>query len=68
MSPQSKAHIRASNKYNKNNYERIEIVVKKGEKAKIKTYAESKGQSTNAYITGLIYKDMGVDKEWTIFF
>ena len=63
MSPQSKAHIRASNKYNKSNYERIEIVVKKGEKAKIKTYAESKGQSTNAYITGLIYKDMGVEKE-----
>lgn len=63
MSPQSKAHIKASNKYNKNNYERIEIVVKKGEKAKIKDYAENKGKSTNAYITGLIYKDMESEKE-----
>lgn len=63
MSPQSKAHIKASNKYNKNNYERIEIVVKKGEKAKIKDYAEKKGKSTNAYITELIYKDMESEKE-----
>ena len=58
MSPQSKAHIRATNKYNKTNYERIEIVVKKGEKAKIKAHAESKGQSTNAYICSLIERDM----------
>jgi len=63
MSPQSKAHIKASNKYNTKAYDRININVKKGEREKIKAYAESKGKSLNTYVTGLIYKDMGVEKE-----
>ncbi len=63
MSPQSKAHIKASDKYNKKNYDQVNINVKKGEREKIKAHAESKGLSLNAYITGLIYKDMGVEKE-----
>lgn len=63
MSPQSKAHIKASDKYNKNNYETALIRFKKGEKEKIKAYAEAKGMSLNAYVTGLIYKDMESEKE-----
>ena len=63
MSPQSKAHIKASNKYNTKAYDRININVKKGEREKIKAYAQSKGMSLNAYVTGLIYKDMESEKE-----
>ena len=63
MSPQSKAHQKASNKYQAKAYDRMNLLVKKGEREKIKAYAESKGLSLNAYVTGLIYKDMGVDKE-----
>ena len=58
MSPQSKAHIKASNKYNTKTYDRINVNVKKGEREKIKAYAESKGMSLNAYICNLIEKDM----------
>lgn len=58
MSPQSKAHQKASNKYQAKAYDRINLLVKKGEREKIKEYAESKGLSLNAYVTGLIYKDM----------
>lgn len=63
MSPQSKAHQKASNKYQAKAYDRMNLLVKKGEREKIKAYAESKGLSLNAYVTGLIYKDMGVEKE-----
>lgn len=63
MSPQSKAHQKASNKYQAKAYDRMNLLVKKGERERIKAYAESKGLSLNAYVTGLIYKDMGVEKE-----
>lgn len=67
MSPQSKAHIKASNKYNAKTYERLNILVKKGERERIKAYAESKGLSLNAYVTGLIYKDMGEENKWILY-
>lgn len=46
-------------KYNAKAYDRMEIVVKKGEKEKIKVHAESKGMSFNAYVNKLISDDMG---------
>lgn len=63
MSPQSKAHQKASNKYQAKAYDRMNLLVKKGEREKIKAYAESKGLSLNAYVTGLIYKDMESENE-----
>ena len=63
MSPQTKAHIKAAAKYNQKTYDKININVKKGEREKIKAYAEAKGMSLNAYVTGLIYKDMESEKE-----
>ena len=63
MSPQSKAHQKASNKYQAKAYDRMNLLVKKGERDKIKAYAESKGLSLNAYVTGLIYKDMEKNEE-----
>jgi len=63
MSPQSKAHIKASDRYNKKTYDQINFNVKKGEREKIKNRAESKGMSLNAYICSLIEKDMKESKE-----
>lgn len=56
--PMSDAQYRATKKYNAKSYDRIEISVYKGEKQKIKEYAEKKGLSVNAYITELIRNDM----------
>lgn len=52
----SKAHIKATAKYNANNYDRIEIKVKKGEKAVLQEAAAVKGLSLNAYVLAAIEK------------
>lgn len=54
----SQAQIRATQKYNKKAYDRIQIRVKKGEAEKIKAYAEKKGMSLNGYINKLMVEDM----------
>ena len=57
---QRKTHTSAAvkNRYNSKTYDRIEIVVKKGDKDIIKQKAASKGMSVSEYITGLIYSDL----------
>ncbi len=55
---QGKASTRAKNKYNAANYERIALVVPKGKKAKIKAYADSKGESINGFVNKAIDKAM----------
>ncbi len=54
-----KPATKAKNKYNAKAYERLYLVVKAGEKAKIEARAKETGQSLNGYINGLIKKDMG---------
>ena len=54
----AKAQTKASNKYNAKAYDRIALQVKKGERDKIKAYAESRGMSLNGYINKLITEDM----------
>ena len=49
---------KAKAKYNKKTYDQINFRVKKGERDKIQARADSLGLSLNAYITGLIRKDM----------
>ncbi len=56
---QSKAHTRASNKYNAKAYDRLAIQVYKGQREQIQAYAAEKGMSLNAYINQLIAEDMG---------
>lgn len=56
---QSKAHMRASNKYNAKAYDRLAIQVYKGQREIIAEHAKSKGLSLNGYINGLIAADMG---------
>ncbi len=55
---QSKAHIKATNKYIAKAYDRVNLTLPKGDKERIRAYAEDKGLSLNAYINKLIVEDM----------
>ena len=45
-------------RYNDKTYDRIEIVVPKGQKDVIKAYAAEHGESVNAFINRLIEQEM----------
>lgn len=60
--PVSKAHWRASNKYNKENYDHIHLLVKKGRKEAIAARGKSLGLTINGYINHLIDKDLPEDE------
>lgn len=47
------------NKYNAKAYDRVNLVVPKGQKEQIQEYAKERGMSLNAYINNLIKADMG---------
>ncbi len=55
----SKAQIKATGKYEHNNYDKILLRLPKGRRDKIKAHAESIGMSLNAYINELIDRNMG---------
>lgn len=55
---QGKPSTKAKNKYNAANYDSLRIVVPKGKKAKIKAYADSKGESINSFVNKAIDKAM----------
>lgn len=46
------------NKFQSEKYDRISVLVEKGRKESIKAHAESKGMSLNAFIVGLIDKEI----------
>lgn len=46
----SKAQQKAVHKYVKNNYDRMELTVPKGQKAFIKCHAEKQGESVNSFV------------------
>lgn len=57
--PMSKAHIKATAKYNAKTYKNITFRVYQGQEQQITEYAKSKGLSLNGYINALIAQDMG---------
>lgn len=57
----SEARIKANNRYNEKAYDRINIAVPKGEKDKIKSHAESRGESVNGFIKRAIDETMERD-------
>ena len=63
--PASKAQQKAVAKYMKNNYDEIKLRVPKGEKEKIKSHAESNGESINGFIKRSIDETMERDKKET---
>lgn len=56
--PSDNPTYRAIEKYKKKTYERIELLVHKGEKQKIKEFASKRGKSVNGFITDLIRDEM----------
>ncbi len=58
----SKAQQRATNKYKKSNYDRLELVVPKGQKDTIKAHAEARGESVNGFINRAISETMERDE------
>lgn len=61
----SKAQQRATAKYMKNAYDEIKIRVQKGQKAVIKSFAESEGKSLNGFACEAIDEKMERDKNNT---
>ena len=59
----SKAQQRAVNKYIKGTYDRINLVVPKGRKAAIEAHAQSKGESVNGLLNGLLRAELGMSEE-----
>lgn len=57
----SKAQQKSVNKYIKTNYDRINLLLNKGEKDIIKKEADKTGESLNSYIKNSIY--MRIKKE-----
>lgn len=53
-----KTSAAVKNKYAAKAYDRIQLVVKKGKKAEIKTYAEEQGYSLNSFINEAIDEKM----------
>lgn len=53
------------NRYNAKAYDRIQIVVPKGQKAAVEAHASSKGESVNGLVNALLRADMGLtEAEW----
>lgn len=50
-------------KYNEKSYDRIQLVVKKGKKEEIKSFAESKGYSLNGFVNEAIDEKMRILSE-----
>lgn len=50
----SKAQQKAVNKYMKENYDRVNLTFPKGKKDLIKSHAEARGESVNAFINRAI--------------
>ena len=61
----SKAQQRAVNKYMAANYDRINLTVAKGQRDAIKAHAETRGESTNAFIGRAIQETMERDTAGT---
>lgn len=58
----SKAQQKSVHKYVKNNYDRIDLTVPKGKKAKMKNHAESQGESLNGFVNRAINETMERDE------
>lgn len=59
----SDAQKEATARYNKKAYDRINIIVKKGQRQVIKDFAESQGKSLNRFVLDAIDAEMKKSKE-----
>lgn len=61
--PTTKAQQKAVHKYVKNNYDRTEILLPKGDKDQAKEHAAKHGESLNGFINRAIRETMQRDNE-----
>lgn len=61
--PVSEAQKEAKKKYEAKAYDMLGVRVKKGERDRIKTFAEHKGKSLNGFCKDAIYSAMGEKPE-----
>ncbi len=59
----SNAQKEATARYNKKTYDRIELVVKKGQREIIKNFAASQGKSLNRFILDAVEKEMNPENK-----
>ena len=55
------AQREATARYNRKNYERVELRVKKGQRELIKKAAEARGKSLNRFVLDLVAKELERD-------
>ena len=60
---QGKASTRAKNKYNAANYDSLRIVVPKGRKIDVESFAKEQGESVNGLVNSLLRNAMGLTEE-----
>ena len=58
MARSKSAQTRAKNKYNRKAYDRINVMVPRGDRAVIQAVARMNGMSMNEYICRLIYRSI----------
>lgn len=63
MAKYSDAQKEATARYNKKAYDRIDLIVKKGQRQIIKDFASSQGKSLNRFILDAIEAEMNKQKE-----
>jgi predicted HicB family RNase H-like nuclease len=56
--PATSAHIKATAKWEKENYDKYQVRLNKGELDKVKAFAASKGESVNGFIKRVIKEAM----------
>lgn len=61
--PYTEAQHRANLKYERANYERISITLRKGDRDRIKALAEKSGKSVNAWAKELIYAQLAAAED-----
>lgn len=59
----SDAQKEATARYNKKTYDRINIIVRKGQRQIIKDFAASQGKSLNRFILDAVEKEMNKNNE-----
>ena len=59
--PTTKAQQRATLKYQKNHYDRINLLIPKGQRDVFRAHAESQGESLNAFVCRAIRETMERD-------
>ena len=63
MAKYSDAQKEATARYNKKAYDRIDVVVPKGQREVIKQFAASQGKSLNRFILDAVKTEMDMNKE-----